>query len=68
MLRTLGAPQEQQLRNFDCLTDLTWIEWIAVSRAPDIQVESRDSGEASFMIHFRKEVICDAESLFARSA
>jgi hypothetical protein len=27
----------------------------------------RDSGEAGFVIHFRKEVICDAESLFARS-
>ncbi len=32
------------------------------------RLNRRDSGEADFVIHFREEVICDAESLFARSA
>jgi hypothetical protein len=32
------------------------------------RLNRRDSGEGGFVIHFRKEVICDAESLFARSA
>jgi len=32
------------------------------------RLNRRDSGEAGFVIHFRAEVICDAESLFARSA
>jgi len=32
------------------------------------RLNRRDSGEAGFVIHFREEVICDAESLFARSA
>ncbi len=32
------------------------------------RLNRRDSGEAGFVIHFREEVICDAESLFAGSA
>ena len=32
------------------------------------RLNRRDSGGTGFVIHFRKEVICHAESLFARSA
>ena len=32
------------------------------------RLNRRDSGRTGFVIHFRKEVICHAESLFARSA
>jgi hypothetical protein len=30
-----------------------------------LNLNRRDSYKAGFVIHFRKEVICDAESLFA---
>jgi len=32
------------------------------------RLNRRDSGGTGFVIQFRKEVICHAESLFARSA